>query len=480
MSTGKNLTMVHLGNTYLEHPMSVHQEPGFKKLNDLLHSASATVANMECTIHDGTDWPAFGAGMGWAGTYMPAPPTMIDELKRLGIKAVYAANNHIADFGEGGILTTIKHLNERGLPFSGIGASLIEASMPCYVETPAGRLAIISACDWGPRLLMELPFPWPAGYMPSDELPPFKSRPGVNLVRYDAVIHVDEAAFTQLRRISGELQWERGKVGRRSGGVRTETLVGPTLIGYEQDTDTEFFFMGRKFVLDDKFSISTFIFREDLDRIVKVVREARRQADVVVVGLHDQSHANGVADFIHTLAHTVIDEGADLYINHGGRSRGIEIYKGKAIIYGQPGFDLQQSLTRRLPSSMLERLGLPPNASPYELLDIRSAGRARAAESGGYLPPGGPTPEDKCMLEAVFGPGGVLEELRLHPIATPMVHSVFPRTGVPILLEPGSEQSDRALQRATELSEPFGTSVEIKDGVGVIRVSSSALKRSAH
>ena len=265
------------------------------------------------------------------------------------------------------------------------------------------------------------------------------------------------------------MQWERGKVGRRGGGVRTETLIGPSLIGYEQDTDTEFFFMGRKFVLGDEFKLTTFAFDEDLERMYKVVKEARRQADVVIFGLHDQSHANGVADFIRTLAHGVIDAGADLYINHGGRSRGIEFYDGKPIVYGMPGFDLQQQLTRRLPASMLQRLGLPMTASPHELLDVRAAGREAAAQAGGFLPPGGPSPEARVVMEAAFHPGGAFKEIRLHPVGAPLIQSVYPRRGVPRLLEAGSEESNAALARAAELSKPFGTSVEVRDGVGIVR-----------
>ncbi len=140
-------------------------------------------------------------------------------------------------------------------------------------------------------------------------------------------------------------------------GVRTETLVGPTLLGYEHDSDTQSFFMGRKFVLSDDFRVTTVAFQEDLDRICKHVREARRHADVVIVGVQDQSHANGIAEFIGTLAHSVIDAGADLYINHGGRNRGIEVYKGKAIAYGQGrGLSFSTEVTR-LPSSMLQRYG---------------------------------------------------------------------------------------------------------------------------
>jgi poly-gamma-glutamate synthesis protein (capsule biosynthesis protein) len=182
-------------------------------------------ANMECAIQDGEDWPAFGSGMGWAGTVMGAPPSIIDELKFMGIDAVYAANNHVADFGEPGILTTINYLKRGGMPYAGIGASLTEAAQPAYLETENARVALIALADWGPRQMMDLLFPWPAGYMGSDELPPYKSRPGVNLLRYDSVAHVDRAAFEQLRRISQELNWERGKIVRFQGAARTETLI---------------------------------------------------------------------------------------------------------------------------------------------------------------------------------------------------------------------------------------------------------------
>src|SRR6476660_9206305 len=96
------------GNSYIEHRVSVHRnKEGFLKLIDLLKRSDLSFANLECAIQDGEDFPAFGAGMGWAGTYMGAPPMMLDELKFMGISAVYAANNHVADFAEAGILTTI-------------------------------------------------------------------------------------------------------------------------------------------------------------------------------------------------------------------------------------------------------------------------------------------------------------------------------------------------------------------------------------
>ena len=52
--------------------------------------------------------------MGKAGT-APMPPSMIDELKYVGVNAVYGANNHMADFGKGGILLRSGCLREKGL-----------------------------------------------------------------------------------------------------------------------------------------------------------------------------------------------------------------------------------------------------------------------------------------------------------------------------------------------------------------------------
>src|SRR5438309_7018298 len=90
-------------SVYVEHPVSVYRDPGFLKFVELVHSADLACANLECAIVDGDEWPAYGSGMGWAGSYLGAPPSMIDELKFLGISALYAANNHVADFGELGI-----------------------------------------------------------------------------------------------------------------------------------------------------------------------------------------------------------------------------------------------------------------------------------------------------------------------------------------------------------------------------------------
>src|SRR3954466_11689795 len=101
------LMLTFQSNQYIEHPMSVYRDPGFLRFCGLLRGADLSFANLECAIVDGDEWPAFGSGMGLTGSYLGAPPQMVDELKFLGFNAVYAANNHAADFGEQGILSTM-------------------------------------------------------------------------------------------------------------------------------------------------------------------------------------------------------------------------------------------------------------------------------------------------------------------------------------------------------------------------------------
>ena len=456
------------GNCYLEHRVSVHRnKAGFAKLIELLKAADLSFTNMECAIQDGEDWPAFGSGMGWAGTVMGAPPSMIDELKFMGIQAVFAANNHVADFGEAGILTTINYLKRGGMGYAGIGASLTEASQPTYLETENARVALIALADWGPRQMMDLIFPWPAGYMGSDELPPFKSRPGVNLLRYDAVAHVDRAAFEQLRRISQELNWERGKIVRFQGAARTETLIGSTLKGWEKDTESEFFFMGRKFVLSDKFRMSTVPYQEDLERTYKHVAEARRHADIVIVALHDQAHGVGVHDYIRTFAHGCVDAGADVYINHGGLQRGIEFYKSKAILYGQPPFYLQNNEVTKLPLAMKLRLGIGMEGTVGQLLEERDRNRERAAAAGGQTHAFSRI--GSCVHVVVFGDKAELKEVRIYPTEEYVIQGRRPRLSVPRLAEAGSEKFTQVIERARERSKDFATRIDVCDGMAVAR-----------
>lgn len=74
-------------------------------------------------------------------------------------------------------------------------------------------------------------------------------------------------------------------------------------------------------------------------RIANVCSFARRQAELVLVSAHVGPNWGTPSSAMQALAHELIDMGADLYWGHSNHTpQGIEIYKGKAILYSSGDF----------------------------------------------------------------------------------------------------------------------------------------------
>lgn len=74
-------------------------------------------------------------------------------------------------------------------------------------------------------------------------------------------------------------------------------------------------------------------------RMRQVLSLARRQADLVIVSAHVGPNWGTPSSAIQALAHELIDLGADLYWGHSNHTpQGIEVYKGKAILYSTGDF----------------------------------------------------------------------------------------------------------------------------------------------
>lgn len=52
------------------------------------------------------------------GTWAMSDPRMLDEVCKYGFNLFNTANNHSGDFGQEGVMATIKHLKERNLVFA--------------------------------------------------------------------------------------------------------------------------------------------------------------------------------------------------------------------------------------------------------------------------------------------------------------------------------------------------------------------------
>ena len=191
-----DFTIALAGDCMLTRKLSVFKEERFLSLAETLRSADAAFANLEGTVHS---WDEGTPGI-TQGTFMTTDPKLLEDLKWFGINLVSCANNHAFDYGEGGVLANLRHLDEAGLAHAGTGKNLAEARAPAYLDTPNGRVALVAAT---------------AAFRPwnqaGEQRPDLRGRPGINPLAFQTTYRVDAAAFEQLQRISRELGFEMGK-----------------------------------------------------------------------------------------------------------------------------------------------------------------------------------------------------------------------------------------------------------------------------
>ena len=433
-----DLTLVASGDTMITRRLSVFREERFLALVELFRQADVGYTNLEMLMHEYEHSPGVAGG-----TFTASDPNNLEELKWAGIDLVSCANNHSYDYGEGGVLTNLKHLKDSGIAHAGTGRNLSEARSPGYLDTGRGRVALISAASTFPEAARAM-----------DQRPDVKGTPGLNPLRFRTTYTVERTAFDVLRRMSAELGLEAQKEFERK--FRFTGAV-------PEDTDTQFRFLGNSFALGEEFKVSTIPNSQDMDGNLKWIREARRMADRVLVSFH--CHEAGATreeppEFLESFARACVDEGADAFIGHGPHfTRGIEIYRGSPIFYSLGNFIFQNDTVRWQPAYNYDLMKLDHSATPADFYEARSDKDTR-----GF-------PADPIYWESVVAQcdyrDGRLRQVKLHPID--LGHG-RPRSqrGRPMLAD--VDLGAKILERMQRLSKPFGTAIRMENGTGVISV----------
>jgi poly-gamma-glutamate synthesis protein (capsule biosynthesis protein) len=422
-----DITMAFVGDALVGRRLNVHREPGFLAVGELLRYADVTVANAETLFHEYEGTPVPDSGP--YGTYVACPPSAIADLSAMGVDMVSTANNHCVDYGETGVLANIAHLRRHGMPFAGTGATLTEAVAPAYLDTAKGSVALVA-------VTLTMP---PGDHRAGEPRGVVKGRPGANVIRRTERHTVPGPAFAALREIGARLP-----TGRRF-----------------RDGDTSLRLFGQTYVLGEDYRTDHELHPDDLALNLGWIRDARAQADWVVVSVH--CHEGGAtrddpAPFARAFAHLAAEAGADVVFGHGPHlDRGIEVHDGTPILHALGNFVLHNELIRHQPWDLAARFGLPPTATTADIY----AERARRFAGG--------LAEDplnfRSAVATVSFRAGSVAELRLHPIDLG-AGSPATRRGRPMLAE-GQVALD-VLHRFRVLSEPFGTTVDISGDTGVI------------
>lgn len=421
------MTFALTGDAIITRRLSPHQEPEFLRLVDVIRGADVAFTNLEMLFHDYTEgYPATHSG----GTWMAAEPLMARELVWAGFDIVSRANNHTMDYAAGGLRATTEALEDVGLVHAGAGENLARARAPAYIETAGGRVAVISVAST---------------FSDEDRAGPqrgdLRGRPGLSPLRYTTRYEVSRGVLDNLRAAGGEA-------------------------GFANLPDGDNMrFLGTRFVVGDDPGRHTTVHEGDLAEIAAVVREAKRQADWVIVTSHTHESDGSreiPAEFLVEFTHAVIDAGADLFIGHGPHVlRGVEIYRDKPIFYSLANFIFQNETVRFLPRDMYDRYGVGADGLPGELQD------ARVAQSRGGGFPGNRAYWESVVAVPLFRDGR-LEEIRFHPV-TLGFGSPRSQRGRPRMAD--QEAGRRIIEQLGKLSEAYGVRVEYDagDNVGVVR-----------
>jgi poly-gamma-glutamate synthesis protein (capsule biosynthesis protein) len=442
MFAQNDFSMALTGDSLITMKLSVHTDPPFLKMIELIRGADVAFTNLEMLLHDYEPYPSTESG----GTYMRADPSIAKELVWAGFDMVARANNHTGDYGVDGARLTTRHVAAAGLVQAGFGESLREAREARFLDTDKGRVALISTAS-------SFPDQSRAGVSWGDT----RARPGLNPLRFTTTQVITRNQFDAMK---SALTAAGVSTGGRGGGDGAQASA--------RQNPNEMTVFGRRFVVGEKTGTHTEPLKEDVDGMAAVVRNASKVADYTIVNSH--THEGGAEryyppEFFVTFAHAMIDAGADVVTASGPHVlRGIEIYKGKPILYGLANFIFENETLQRQP---------PENYAPFGMTLESGAGvgdfneRRTNNDTIGF-------PADARIWESVIAmprfSGKRLAELKLYPISLGYKKPRSQR-GWPMLA--GPELARKIIDDVVTFSAPFGTAIDFKEGIGVVRVGAA-------
>ncbi len=135
------ITLSAVGDILFGTNLNDWNDPAFLQLADRLRKADVSFGNLEVPlVETGNPIPKIDIAR--------ADLAMADELTRMGLDVLSLANNHIMDYGLGGLLSTRKALLQRKLKYAGASLTSKGAFAPLYWKVRGRRLALVAFHCW--------------------------------------------------------------------------------------------------------------------------------------------------------------------------------------------------------------------------------------------------------------------------------------------------------------------------------------------
>ena len=425
------------GDMLIQRVISTEYE-GFEQVRDYIKKGDARFFNFESIVYRKGIWGNQFNG----GSFHNSDVRTLDIAREYGFNMMSFANNHTFDWGYGGLISTLEALENTDFAHTGVGMNLDEAAAPAYIDTPTGRVALISMAS-------SIADPSAMAGRQSRRTP---GRPGINALRTTKYIEVTKEQLDVLNEIS-----EISGINDNKKILRAEGYAA-----LKEDADSVEFADMIEFRLGDKTKYHAELNEKDMERLERSIYEAKHQADYILVSMHSHELAGDKketpAEFMMEFAHRCIDMGAHAVLGHGPHLlRPLEIYKGFPIFYSLGDFMLHNESVTFAPEDMYEKYGL---TSDDPLCDIYRK-RSRNYTVGLMT--------DSRMFEAVIPyfeiEDGKMTHLELLPIELGFGEPRY-RLGNPRVC------TDKGIiERLAEMSESYGTKIEINDsGIGIVKL----------
>ena len=412
---------------------------GFEEVKEWISGAHARYFNLETTLHREGECFGFSSN---GGSYLRSEPEVLEDCKRYGFNMTSFCNNHAMDFAYDGMIKTLEHLDASGLVHTGVGRNLDQAAAPVYLETTAGRVALIAMTTTSN---MHCDYIAIAGQQ-SRRVP---GRPGVNLLRHVDTLVITAEQMEVIKQIA-----EQTKVNAREDIVRKEGYLDPLPEGVCPITRNVTFRVGQTPRYE------ALCHPQDLARLEKAIYEAKLQADYIIFTIHSHevsgTSKENPSDYLQECAKFAIDHGADAVIGHGPHLlRPLELYKGKPIFYSLGDFILNNENIPYSPEDYYTDKGMTSDDTMHDLFKKRSANFTRGFQT------------DRKMFETVIprwemDENGKLTKLEL--LATELGFGLpRSRNGMP-----APAKGSAILERYAQMSEPYGTKMKICGNVATV------------
>jgi poly-gamma-glutamate capsule biosynthesis protein CapA/YwtB (metallophosphatase superfamily) len=134
---------INIGGDFCILPDYLDKELLSSDIKALYKKADINIVNLECPVNVHGD----SFKIVKHGPHLQTTEKIFDHLSQLNITAVTLANNHLLDYGEQGVESTLSACKKNNVLFVGAGKNLNEAAKHIVIEKNNIKIAIINFCE---------------------------------------------------------------------------------------------------------------------------------------------------------------------------------------------------------------------------------------------------------------------------------------------------------------------------------------------